>query len=229
MNQPRKKLSDILAAGNGGNIRNIWNSVTAADDFAPLPPGEYTFRVLTGELFTAKKGTPGHKLTLEVTEGEYEGRRAWHDLWLTAPALPMTKRDLAKIGVTTLEQLERPLPAGILIRGKVVLHRDDDGNEVNKLKRFGFVGVEPGDAFEPADDGAGQASAAEPSDAFPFGANVSPSDGPALEPSSSGIPPAGLNGTPAPGALFPSESSGEADAAGHKAKDFLANERGQRR
>jgi hypothetical protein len=210
----RKRLSDILAAGNGGNnIRNVWNSITAADDFAPLPPGEYTFRILAGELFNAKTGTPGFKLTLEVTEGEHEGRRAWHDFWLTPAAAPMTKRDLAKIGITDLEQLEKPLPPGILIRGKLVIHRDDDGNEVNRLKRFECVGVEKGDAFEPRpEDGdqAGEAAAAAPS----------------------------VNGTPAPteatghqaGELFPfgANVSGEADD-GRAGKDFLRAEKGVRR
>jgi hypothetical protein len=212
MNQPRKRLTDILAASNGGNIRDIWNSVVAADDFKPLPSGEYTFRIQSGELFTAKKGTPGYKLTLEVAAGEYEGRRAWHDLWLTAPALPMTKRDLAKIGVADLEQLERPLPPGILIRGKLVVHRDDDGNEVNRLKRFECIGTEPGDAFEPPDDGPDQ------SDPSPPTANGTP----------------GANGTPPPaegnggrkGELFPFGAN--ADADDKAGEDFLRQEKGGR-
>src|SRR5690242_20744099 len=100
MSEPRKKLSDILgAAGNGGNFDSLWHRTAAADDFGPLPAGEYTFRILSGELFTSKRGTPGYKLALEVSEGGHEGGRAWHDLWLTPAALPMTKRDLAKIGV----------------------------------------------------------------------------------------------------------------------------------
>jgi hypothetical protein len=181
MSEQRKKLSDILAAGSGGNIRDIWNSTAAADDFKLLPPGDYTFRILAGELFTAKKGTPGYKLTLEVTEGEHEGGRAWHDLWLTAPALPMTKRDLAKLGVTRLEQLDRPLPTGMLIRGRIVTHTDDDGNQVNRLKRFEFVGIEPGDAFQPCNDTGqplnGMPPPSEGSDCqnnelFPYGANA---------------------------------------------------------
>src|SRR5262245_41238351 len=177
MHQPRKKLSDILGTGNGGDFRNLWKGTAAADDFKPLPPGNYVFRIATGELFQSKRGTPGYKLTLEVTEGEHEGRRCWHDLWLTGPALPMTKRDLAKIGVTDPEQLEQPLPAGILIRGRLVIHRDDDGNETNKLRYFECVGIEPGDAFEPpADDDdqgeADQANAGAAEADFPFGANA---------------------------------------------------------
>jgi hypothetical protein len=147
----RKKLTDILGGSGGGDFRDRWDSTESAEDYGPLPRGEYPCRVLSGELFAAKSGTPGYKLALEVTEGEYEGRRVWHDLWLTPAALPMTKRDLAKIGIDRPEILEEPLRPGILVKVKLALRTDDDGNETNKVTRFEFVGTEPGDAFEPPD------------------------------------------------------------------------------
>ncbi len=221
MTELRKKLSDILGAGNGGNFRDVWNSAVPADNFGPLPPGDYTFRILIGELFKAKTGTPGYKLTLEVIEGEHEGRRAWHDLWLTPAALPMTKRDLAKIGVTNPEQLEKPLPGGILVRGRLSVRRNDDGNDGNRLTRFECIGTEPGDAFEPPADGAGQA------DAFPFGTNAAPTpNGTASDPPPNGKPPA-VNGTPARFDLLPPDANGEADAE-RRAADFLRREKGGR-
>jgi hypothetical protein len=208
MSESRKKISDIPGSGNGGNFRDKWNATAAADDFKPPPPAEYTFRNLTGGLFTARKGTPGYKLTLEVTEGEYEGRRAWHDLWLTAAALPMTKRDLAKIGVKTTEQLEQPLPPGILIRGKLVIHRDDDGNEFNNLKRFECIGVEPGDPFEPKDDDGDQ--------------------GDTMTPETDGTP-APAEGSGRQRELFSFGANGKCEtAADHQGKDFLTREKGGR-
>jgi hypothetical protein len=182
----RKTLTDILLNSDRESLTSLWNTTAAAAEFAPLPKGEYIFRILTGELFTSKNNKPGYKLTLEVAEGDFEGRRAWCDLWLTKPALPMTKRDLAKIGVKDLEQLERPLPAGILIKGKLALRTDDDGNQNNRLVRFEFVGIEPGDAFEPKDEDAaapekdGEQGKPEtgkpaPDASFAFGANVAPS------------------------------------------------------
>jgi hypothetical protein len=151
----RKRLSDILqGSADRDRLSKLWKTTAAAEEFAPLPGGEYTFRILTGELFTSKNSTPGYKLTLEVTEGEFEGRHIWCDFWLTPAALPMTKRDLAKIGVTNLDQLDQEVPHGILIRGKLALRKDNDGNEHNRLVRFEFAGKEKGDAFEPpAEDG----------------------------------------------------------------------------
>jgi hypothetical protein len=146
----RKKLCDILANNGGDDFRNRWNSTEAAEDFGSLPPGEYLCRVLSGELFQSKQGTPGYKLAMQVTEGEFAGRRCWADWWLTPAALPMTKRDLAKIGITSPEQMERPLPLGILVRVKLALRRDDDGNESNKVKHFECARVEK-NPFAPQD------------------------------------------------------------------------------
>jgi hypothetical protein len=191
----RKKLSDILRNADRESLADTWKRTEAAAEFAPLPAGDYVFRILSGALFTAKRGTLGYKLTLEVTEGEYENRRAWHDLWLTPAALPRSKRDLAKIGVTDLEQLEKPLPVGILIRGKLALRPNDDGSESNRLIRFECAGIEPGDAFEPKDD--------ELDADFSFGGNVVPAP-------SGGKPPAGI----ATAAAQPERSRKTADATG---------------
>jgi hypothetical protein len=149
-------LSDILAAGGGDNIRDLWDSTDAAGELGPLPPGEYVADIIAGDLETSRtKSTPGYKLTYAVVEPEaFAGRRFWHDCWLTPAALPQTKRDLAKIGVQSLDQLERPLPARIRCRVKLALRRDDDGNERNRVRTFEVVGiVQPErDAFAPADD-----------------------------------------------------------------------------
>jgi len=150
----RKSLSDILREGDRQNLSRAWGETKAAEDFAPLPSGEYVARIVGGELFTSKtKGTAGYKLAFRVLEGEHADRQFWHDVWLTPAALPMAKRDLAKLGVTALEQLERPLPPGIRCRVKLALRRDDDGSEYNKVRGFEVIGIdEPeADAFAPAD------------------------------------------------------------------------------
>jgi hypothetical protein len=174
MAEPRKKLTDILRGSDRDALAKSWADTQAAKDLEALPSGEYLCRILTSELFTSKQGTPGYKMTLEVVEGEHEGRRAWHDVWLTPAALPMAKRDLGKLGVTDLEQLERPLPAGILIRAKVTRRKNEDGTEFNRVVRFEPAGIEPGDAFEPEPEAAPEAPTAEAGSketSFPFGAN----------------------------------------------------------
>jgi Protein of unknown function (DUF669) len=142
MNQ-RKRLADILLNSEREKLERQWNSTKAADDLKLLPTGEYRCSIASGELFTAKTGTPGYKLKLVVLDGEHAERLIWHDLWLSDLALPMAKRDLGKLGITSLEQLERPLPDGIVVAAKVALRKNDDGTEYNRVNRLDVVGIEP--------------------------------------------------------------------------------------
>jgi hypothetical protein len=168
------KLQDILRNGEAERLRQSWDSTAAAGELAPLPPGEYTAHIIAGVLENARtRGTPGYKLTFRVCEGEHTGRQFWHDIWLTEAALPTAKRDLAKLGVTSLDQLDNPLPPGIRCKCKLVVRRGDDGAEFNKLRTFAVVGIDKpeADAFAPTDEGTpteptagavGQGDAAEP-------------------------------------------------------------------
>jgi hypothetical protein len=152
------KLSDILQ-GNMESLKSAWQNTEAAGDFStePIPAGTYEARLMDGELFQSRHGTPGYKLTFEIAEGDpdagsekYANRRCWHDLWLTPAAMPMTKRDLAKLGVSDFAQLERPLPAVLRVKLRLAVRRDDDGNTYNRVQRFDVVGIdEPEkDAFD---------------------------------------------------------------------------------
>ena len=149
----RKNLSDIFANSDRDRLEKIWTTVSAANDLKPIPSGEYRLRVVNGELCSSKSGTPGYKLTLEVLDGEHSGRRLWHDVWLSENALPMAKRDLAKLGIDNFAKMERPLPEGIIISAKVALRRHDDGGEFNRLARFEVVAIEPPtpEPFAPTD------------------------------------------------------------------------------
>lgn len=147
------ELSDILAAGSGGgNIRDLWNSTDAADNYGPLPPGEYVAHIIAGEFEQSRTNqTPGYKLTFKVIEGEHTGRLFWHDCWLTPAAMPQTKRDLGAIGVDSLDKLENGLPRYIRVRCKVALRKDDNGEERNRVRSIVGLGLdtpEP-DAFAP--------------------------------------------------------------------------------
>jgi hypothetical protein len=158
----RKRLSDILPRADRDNLARAWDATAAASDLGPLPAGEYSCRLVNGELFNAKSGTPGYKITFEIVDGDYAHRRIWHDLWLSPAALAIAKRDLLKIGITHPDQLERPLPSGILAMVKLALRRGDDGAEFNRVVRFDPTGVEPDEPepFAPSPNG----EPAEPGD-----------------------------------------------------------------
>lgn len=164
----RKRLSDILLNSDRERLEAAWRTTEAAADLAPLPAGEYRCRVASGELFSARSGTPGFKLTLEVLDGEHAGRRVWINIWLSEAALSMAKRDLAKLGIDTPEQLERPLPEGIVVSARVALRRDDGGAEHNRVTRFDVVAVEPPavDPFAPRLEAESEAGSTLDADGF---------------------------------------------------------------
>jgi hypothetical protein len=137
----RKSLVDVLNGTSRAELARQFAEAEAAGDMLPLPRGDYRCRVTDGELVTSKTGTPGYTLTFAVDAGEHKGRRVWHTAWLTPAALPMSKRDLSKLGVTTLDMLDRPLPAGIVCDVRVALRADDDGVERNRVSRFDVVEV----------------------------------------------------------------------------------------
>lgn len=152
---PKRKLRDILA-GNTDDIRRQFDQTEAAEDFAPLPAGTYESHVQSAELFNAKTGTPGAKLIFKVADGEYAGRLIWHDCWLTPAALPQTKRDLAKLGIGSLDQLESKTipPDRIRCAVRVALRTEDDGTQRNRVRRFDVLRVDdapPADPFAPVD------------------------------------------------------------------------------
>jgi hypothetical protein len=137
----RKSLVDVLTGTSRDDLARQFDEAEAAGDMLPLPRGTYRCRVTDGELVTSKSGTPGYTLTFTVHDGEHKGRKLWHSAWLTPAALPMTKRDLAKLGVTSLDMLDRPLPAGIVCDVKVAVHTDDAGVERNRVVSFVVVEV----------------------------------------------------------------------------------------
>ena len=150
------KLSEILR-GSADRLRLAWEQTEAAGDFAPLPRGDYVAHAVKGELVTSRtNGTPGYRLTFRVAEGEHAGRRFIHDAWITDAALPMTKRDPMKLGITSLDQLEQPLPRGIRCRVKLVLRQGENGTEFNHVRSFDVLGIDQAEAepFAPTDDGA---------------------------------------------------------------------------
>ncbi|HVA46156.1 MAG TPA: DUF669 domain-containing protein [Pirellulales bacterium] len=158
---PRKSLSDILQGDARARLQQAWDSAKPADEFTPLPKGEYVSMLESTESFQAKTGTAGFKLTFRITEGEYAGRRCWYDVWLTEAAASMAKTDLGKLGIHRVEQLDQPTPQGIVCRIKVVVRESDDGDQYNRVKWFDVDHIEPPapDPFAPSSAGEHRADA----------------------------------------------------------------------
>jgi hypothetical protein len=135
----RRSLVDVLNGTSRDELARQFAEAEAAGDMVTLPRGTYRCRVTDGELVTSKGGTPGYTLTFAVDDGEHKGRKLWHTAWLTPAALPMSKRDLGRLGITSLDMLDRPLPAGFVCDVKVVLRVDDDGVERNRVVSFNVV------------------------------------------------------------------------------------------
>jgi len=154
MTTARRSLSDILRNGSSlQELEGLYKEIQAAPEFGPVPRGEFNCRVVNGELFNARTtGTPGYKLTLEITDGQYAGRRLYHNFWLTRAALPGVKRDLPKLAMTELSELQGPPPVGILLRCKVSLRTNDQGLQFNKIDGFAAAGREPDDPYAPANN-----------------------------------------------------------------------------
>jgi hypothetical protein len=152
----RKSLTEILRGSSPDALEKAWQQTQAAGEMGPLPAGEYVAKIIAGELMASRtNGTPGYRLTFCVIEGDYAGRRFWHDLWLTDAALPMTKRDLAKLGISSTDQLEKPMPQGIRCKVKLALRRDNDSNEHNRVQLFTVIDIDPPevDPFAPSMNG----------------------------------------------------------------------------
>ena len=153
------KLSDILS-GNNEDFNAQWDSAEAAAEYGPVPKDEYECDLVAGELTSSKtKSTPEYRLTFSVRDGDFAKRRLWLDCWLTPAALPMTKRDLASVGILSPAQMEQPIPRGIVCKVRVTLRTDDNGIQRNVVKSFAVLRIEtpeadpfapkPGDAAEP--------------------------------------------------------------------------------
>ena len=146
----RQNLNDVLR-GSFDETAAKFDEAEAAPDRVVLPAGTYTASLESLEgRSSAKKGTPSVLATFRVTEGEHAGRLLWHDMYLTEAAIPMTKRDLGKFGITTLAQVAEPLAGRWIVSARVAERTDDDGNTRNEIRGFNPVNFEEFTTDDPA-------------------------------------------------------------------------------
>ena len=134
----RQSLTGMI----NGDIAAVFDAAAPATEGLPPITDSPVLCGVSGGLKTSRKGTPGYTLVFVVVEGNFTGRRLYHDLWLTPAAMPLAKRDLARLGITTADQLSKPIPPGILCEVKHVVRTDDDGVQRNAVKSFTVTGVD---------------------------------------------------------------------------------------
>jgi len=130
--------------GHAGGGISAFDRAEAAPEFAPIPGGIYSARVVRGECCTTKAGGEAYRLRFAITEGEQAGKTVIRTWTFSPKALAYSKRDLAPFGLTTSAKLLSPFPeAGreYLVRLVVALQRGDDGIERNDIKQITLLRV----------------------------------------------------------------------------------------
>lgn len=137
----RRSVDDILSSVGSG-FNDMWNATIAADDdLKPIPNGTYRAVISDGRVQESSKGTSSYRIEFSIVEGEHTNRKVWHHCWLTRNALAMSKRDLAKIGIHTPDQLRQPPPSGLICEVKVALLTSSapDGVPRNEVRGFKVI------------------------------------------------------------------------------------------
>lgn len=134
----RPLLSAITEQGT--DLSNLWNSTEPAAERVPLPPGPYECLLSNCERVVSRNGTLGCTLTFRIHQGEYGGRCVFENLWFTERGMPYARRDLRKLGIERVEQLDQPLPRNLCCRVNLVLRTSDDGRQFNEVRSFEVLG-----------------------------------------------------------------------------------------
>lgn len=128
-----------MASLNGFNAAEVEPS----KGFDPLPVGDYVAMIVDSEEKTTQAGTGSYiKLTIEIVDGDYKGRKLWENLNLNNPS-----SEAVAIAKATLSAICRAV--GVLTpRDTVELHnipmsvkiglekRKDSGEMQNRIKSY---------------------------------------------------------------------------------------------
>ncbi len=121
--------------------------------FEALPVALYPCVIADCEFgYSQASSNPMWTLTLEVSEGEYAGRKLFCHLVFHGPGLPITKRQLTRIAPDLIAKPFDPEDPDVIaqmlgmdIRAKVTVGRYE-GRKTNNVRDL-FPGNEAGDSF----------------------------------------------------------------------------------
>ena len=127
-----------------------FSKVDDAQDFTPLPEGRYPCRIVDIEEKLTQNGDDMWRLTFEVTEGEFEGRKIFDNLVFSDLSLKRVKLLCSKVGIDVTGDVD--LNPDMLIDRKcritvvVEEYPDKNGNarERNSVPFAGFEAIDAG-------------------------------------------------------------------------------------
>ena len=122
---------------------NADNIEAPKSDFELLPPANYNVRVLEATEATTKNGDPGVKLTLEVTDGEYQSRRIWDSCWIKHSSDKFRAREAARfasfcraVGVPTPQSTDDFLGLECVCKVRIERSKDPQYSDQNKAQDY---------------------------------------------------------------------------------------------
>jgi hypothetical protein len=131
-----------------------FNNVSETSDFAPIPDGEYTCRLIDIETDLTRAGDEMWKLRWEVESGEHTGRLLFDNLVFSQKALPRVKLVCFSCGLDVVGQVDLQPEMLLNRRAMVVTYQEeyqDDRGQAKVANRIPFDGysVVPGDSDMP--------------------------------------------------------------------------------
>ena len=135
-------MNEAVDFSEGDSLVVDFNSVDDVS-FEAMPKGVYPVVVDECEFgYSQSKGTPMWTLTLEVSEGEYAGRKLFTHLVFAGAGLPITKRQIGRIAPELLDGPFDPQDPEVLtqmlgknLRAQVTVRKyeGEDRNNVRNL------------------------------------------------------------------------------------------------
>ena len=123
-------------------------NIENAQDYAPLPEGEYTCRIAKVEEASTKAGDEMWRLHLEVIEGEHAGRFIFDNMVFSTAAMKRVKLICSRLGIDVSGEtnLTTSMIRGRACKVSVTIedYEDQDGN-VKSRNTVPFTGYEEAD------------------------------------------------------------------------------------